>query len=84
MKTRTLKQIKSFSIIARQNYIFGQELPSIILSQDEVWESNEKCNTLLNKAIEEWKERQKRSPFGVATHKPELNIYWKTIEIMED
>ena len=88
MKTRTLKQVKSFSIIAPPTLLFGQNinmtLPSITYTEDEIWESNEKCNQLLNKAIADWQEKYKNSCYEITSKKPELNIYWKTIEKLED
>lgn len=88
MKTRILKQVKSFSIIAPPTQLYGQNidmtLPSITYIADEVWESDEKCNQLLNKAIIDWQKKYKNSCYEITANKPALNIYWKTIEKLED
>ena len=88
MVTRTVKQVKVFDIIARDDvnsgHGFYEEIPGITYVNGEPWESDELCELALQTAIEDWEKRRKEWIWGTTSHKPQLDIYWKLVEMSEE
>ena len=88
MKTRIVKQIKVFDIKASGQYLgghgFNVDVPAIIYCENQIWESDEQCSRLLQESIKNWEERKERDCWGTTSHKPSLDIYWKTISVKEE
>ena len=84
MITRTITQAKVFSIVAQgvslSGHGFSDYLPSITYAKDVYWESEEQCAQMLENAIEEWEEQRKANSWGTTNNKPEIQIYWITIQ----
>jgi hypothetical protein len=83
MITRTITQVKAFSIVARGENLCGHGysdyIPPITYAKDVYWESEEQCTQMLENAIREWEEQKRTNPWGTTCHKPEIQIYWITI-----
>jgi hypothetical protein len=83
MVTRTITQVKAFSIVASGDILSGHGycdcIPSITYAKDIYWESEEQCAQMLENAINEWEEQRRANPWGTTSHKPEIKIYWLTI-----
>ena len=83
MITKTITQVKAFSIVAQGEVLSGHGycdyIPSITYAKDVYWESEEQCTQMLENAINEWEEQRKANPWGTTNHKPEIKIYWLTI-----
>lgn len=88
MITRTLKQVKVFDIKAKSELLIGHGfshlLPEIQWVKEQIWESEEECNKLLQEAITDWENRQKTNSLEITPNKPELIIYWQTVKIEEN
>ena len=83
MVTKTVTQVKAFSIIAQGEVLSGHGysdyIPPITYAKDVYWESDEQCAQKLENAIQEWEEQRIENPWGTTSHKPKLKIYWLTI-----
>lgn len=88
MVTRTVKQVKVFDIIAMDGAIsvqgFYEKIPGITYAKGLPWESDELCELALQAAIKDWKKRRDECIWGTTSNKPQLNIYWKTVEVSEE
>jgi hypothetical protein len=88
MVTRTLKQVKVFDIKAYGQTLSGHgyfdEIPGITWNLGQVWESEEECARLLKAAVADWEDRRNKNPWGTTDHKPELVVYWQTLEAVEE
>lgn len=88
MVTRIVKQVKVFDIIARDDVIsvqgFCDTIPGITYANSVPWESDELCELALQAAIKDWKKRRDEDTWGTTSHKPQLDIYWKLIEMSEE
>jgi hypothetical protein len=86
MTTRTtiITEVKKFDIVALGQVITGHgysyDIPKIVWACEENWESDEKCNELLELAKEEWKAKRNENPWGTTDNPPELRVYWQIIE----
>lgn len=84
MITRILKQVKVFDISAPGQVLSGHGycdyINGITWFSKCIWESDEKCNQLLEKAILDWKERRDNNPWGTTSNKPKIHTYWVTVE----
>lgn len=85
MVTRILTQIKVFDIKAHGEVIGGHgwsdSIPGFTWVNGQVWESDVECEKCLNEAIADWQNRRKTNYWGITSNKPELFIYWQTIEV---
>ena len=83
MVTRTITQVKAFSIVAQgavlSRHGYCDCMPSIVYAKDVYWESEEQCTQMLENAIKEWEEQKRANPLGTTNYKPEIKIYWLTI-----
>jgi hypothetical protein len=50
----------------------------------QTWKSDAECEQCLNEAIADWQDRRSKNPWGTTSHKPELVVYWQTIDIQEN
>ena len=84
MITRTLTQVKVFDVKAYSDMVCGHgwsdSIPGLDWVNGRVWESDAECEQCLNEAIADWQKRRKENPWGTTSHKPELFIYWQTID----
>lgn len=84
MVTRVLEQVKVFDIVAKGTILMGMgicdEIPELVYTKEEIWESDEACAQALENAIIDWKICREENYWGTTSHKPELKIYWKTIK----
>lgn len=88
MVTRIVTQVKVFDIKSREGVLADQgfapiRIPGLVWQNDTPWESDEKCNELLQVAIEDWQRRRNENPWGTTDHEPKLDVHWKTIDIEE-
>ena len=85
MVTRTLVQKKVFDICCKGAILSGhgyvERLQGIEFIKGQDWENDNKCNELLNHYTKEWEKIYKEAPYTTTHHKPELYVYWETIEI---
>ena len=105
MITRTVKQMKTFNIASKSDYLHGHKdnrfyiasksdylcghgfsemIPGIYWVNEQVWVSDEACQSLLKEAIADWEKRRSENPWGTTSHKPTLEIHWLTIDIQEN
>lgn len=88
MITRTIKQIKVFDIKSREDFICGHgysdRIPGLTWVNGRVWKSDEQCQNLLQNSIIDWERKRNANPWGTTSHKPELVIYWQTIEVNDE
>ena len=88
MVTRTVKQVKVFDIIAKDDVIsvqgFCDTIPGITYANGVLWESDELCELALQAAIKDWKKRRNEDAWGTTSKKPQLDIYWKLVEMSEE
>lgn len=88
MITRTLTQVKVFDVKAHGEVIGGHgwsdSIPGLNWVNGQVWESDAECERCLNEAITDWRNRRNKNPWGTTYHKPELVVYWQTVDIQEN
>ena len=89
MITRVVRQVKVFDVKAHQDVIHEQGMqpwviPGLSWVNGQVWESDAKCERCLNEAIADWRNRRNENPWGTTHHKPELVVYWQTVDIQEN
>ena len=89
MITRTVRQVKVFDVKAHQDVIHEQgmqpwTIPGLTWVNGQVWESDAECERCLNEAIADWRNRRNENPWGTTHHKPELVVYWQTVDIQEN
>lgn len=72
---RTLKQIKVFDICAEGTLSDFDKY----YAKEEIWESDEKCNEILENA-----KKTENAERHTGRSQPVLHVYWKTIEISEE
>ena len=88
METRILKQVKMFDIKAYGQTLSGHgytdTIPTLTWAEEQIWESDDKCQLLLNNAIAEWQDKQKKNPWNTPLKQPELMVYWQTVKIFND
>ncbi len=88
METRILKQVKVFDIKALGETLFGHgysdTVPDMVWAEEQIWESEEKCQSLLKGAILEWQKQKKKHPWATPSEEPKLIVYWRTTEIINN
>ena len=89
MITRILKQVKVFDVKAHPEVVYEQgmkpwTIPGLSWVNGRVWESDTECERYLNEAIADWQDRIKKEPWATTSHKPELVVYWQTIDVQEN
>jgi hypothetical protein len=89
MITRTVRQVKVFDVKAHQDVIHEQGMqpwinPGLTWVNGQVWESDAECERCLNEAIADWRNRRNENRWGTTSHKPELVVYWQTVDIQEN
>lgn len=89
MITRIVRQVKVFDVKAHQDVIYEQgmqpwTIPGLSWVNSRVWESDAECERCLNEAIADWRNRRNENPWGTTSHKPELVVYWQTVDIQEN
>ncbi len=89
MITRIVRQVKVFDVKAHQDIICEQGMqpwtvPGLSWVNGRAWESDAECERCLNEAIADWRNRRDENPWGTTSHKPELVVYWQTVDIQEN
>jgi hypothetical protein len=88
MITRIVKQVKTFNISSQSDYLcghgFSESIPGISWVNEQVWVSDEMCQSLLEEAMADWERRRNENPWGTTSHRPALEIHWLTIDIQEN
>jgi hypothetical protein len=89
MITRVVKQVKVFDVKAHQEVMYEQgmkpwTIPGLSWVNGQIWKSDAECEQCLNEAITDWQNRRNENPWGTTSHKPELVVYWQTIDIQEN
>lgn len=89
MITRIVRQVKVFDVKAHQEVIHEQGMqpwvnPGLTWVYGQVWESDVECERCLNEAITDWRNRRNENPWATTSHKPELVVYWQTVDIQEN
>ena len=88
MITRTVKQVNVFDIKSHSDTIGVNDnythIPGLTWINGQVWKSDEECQRLYKKAFADWRHRRDTNPTKTTAYQPELVVYWKTIDILEE